>query len=669
MKRAFVSSLALSAMLMASLTAQVRPGASGSPADTPQDTQKTTAIVLGRVVDATTGDPIPDAVVTLTGGRARGAGPGAARGGGAGAVAAGLAFAQRGGAPTPPNRQLTAGDGRFVFHDLAAGSYALSATAPGYLATFNSPGGGGAPTTITLAEGERRNDIKVRLSKPAVVSGTVVDEAGEPAVGVMVRAMRRSPVGGKVRYSAGQLGRTDDRGMYRITSLPPGDYVIAIPQSASTVPAATINSALQGMAAGTGAGSAFLDLAMSQGLNTMGGGVRVGEYLLASNSGTVPVLTSDGKLFVYQSLYYPLAPTPSQASIVKLGSGEDRAGVDFQLRLLPSARISGTVTGPSGPTPNVNVRLLPAGEDVDTDADVANAQSAADGSFAFLGVPAGRYVVRVVKPPRQALPAGLGAMPMVAMVFGEEMTRTSPQDALMLFGETPVSLGATDIDGLAVSLAEGVKLSGRLVFDGATAPPPQLQSLVVFVSPADPRTPSEGGGRQDRPDDQGQFKTAAYPPGKYFVAAGPPQNWIIKSVTAGGRDIFNAPLELKDADVGDIVITYTDKPAQVTGTVADAAGTKSTSATAYLFPSDYRAWIANGMNQRRARSVRTSSTGSYTAASLLAGDYLIAAIEDGDPSQLQDPAFIDAIARLAQRITIGEGDKRTLDLQLVKVPR
>jgi hypothetical protein len=227
--------------------------------------RKATGLVLGRVVDGTTGDPIPDAVVTLTGGRARGAGPGAARGGAAPARGGlGLAGVEVGGVPVPgrggaPNasRQLTGGDGRFVFHDLTAGTYIVNASAPGYLGGFTGPGAAAGPTTVDLAEAERRSDVKVRLWKAAVVSGIVVDEAGEPAVGVMVRAMRRSPLGGKIRYSSGQSGRTDDRGIYRITSLPPGDYVIAIPQSSSTVPAAMINSALQGMASGTGAAPRF----------------------------------------------------------------------------------------------------------------------------------------------------------------------------------------------------------------------------------------------------------------------------------------------------------------------------------------------------------------------------------------------------------------------------
>ena len=87
--------------------------------------------------------------------------------------------------------------------------------------------------------------------------------------------------------------------------------------------------------------------------------------------------------------------------------------------------------------------------------------------------------------------------------------------------------------------------------------------------------------------------------------------WQLKSVTAGGRDAFSAPLEIKDADVSDIVITYTDRIGQVEGKVRNAAGALAANASVVLFPADYRAWIANGMNQRRVRTARSGSTRTY----------------------------------------------------------
>jgi hypothetical protein len=51
------------------------------------------------------------------------------------------------------------------------------------------------------------------------------------------------------------------------------------------------------------------------------------------------------------------------------------------------------------------------------------------------------------------------------------------------------------------------------------------------------------------------------------------------------------------------------------------------------------------------------------------GDYLIVAVDDADVSDNQDTAFFDALARGATRITLGDAEKRSQDLVLVKVKR
>jgi hypothetical protein len=64
-----------------------------------------------------------------------------------------------------------------------------------------------------------------------------------------------------------------------------------------------------------------------------------------------------------------------------------------------------------------------------------------------------------------------------------------------------------------------------------------------------------------------------------------------------------------------------------------------------------------------------SRAGAYAMADLKPGDYLIAALDDSDVGELQDPRFAQAVARVATRITIAGGENRTLDLQIVKVTR
>src|SRR6186713_3368056 len=146
--------------------------------------QTGTGLISGQVVDAATGRPIADATVTINmPQQGRGGGP-AGRGDIAEQMAALMSGGGRG-APGPP-RLLTGGDGRFMFHSLAPGNYSFSATAPGYLAG-NSNALLPSARPIEIGNGERVGDLKIRLTRPAVIAGTVVDEGGEPAVGLTVQ--------------------------------------------------------------------------------------------------------------------------------------------------------------------------------------------------------------------------------------------------------------------------------------------------------------------------------------------------------------------------------------------------------------------------------------------------------------------------------------------------
>ena len=82
------------------------------------------------------------------------------------------------------------GEGRFFFTDLPAGEYYMQATKDGYApGTYGQRRAWGQSQLLSLAEGERLTDVKLRLWKHGVIAGTVVDEAGEPVVGVAVRAL------------------------------------------------------------------------------------------------------------------------------------------------------------------------------------------------------------------------------------------------------------------------------------------------------------------------------------------------------------------------------------------------------------------------------------------------------------------------------------------------
>jgi hypothetical protein len=203
----FIVPIALCVVLATAVAAQQRP-------QTPLPPSTGTAQISGTIVtDEATPRPVRRAVVTLTM------------------------------ASIPIGRSTTTDDaGRFVFTQLPAGNYsAPRASKPGYVAvTYGEKRVNGIGSPITLTEGQRLA-ITFKMMRGAVITGMLIDQ-GRPAAGASVQATAVRVVNG-VRvasdsyYYGGGSGSTDDRGIYRIHSLPPGDYIVAVSRYASSTAA------------------------------------------------------------------------------------------------------------------------------------------------------------------------------------------------------------------------------------------------------------------------------------------------------------------------------------------------------------------------------------------------------------------------------------------------
>lgn len=77
------------------------------------------------------------------------------------------------------------------------------------------------------------------VAAPAgVITGTVTDGSGKPVVGARVRAAARFKrwIGPYYEIAVGPTDDTDDRGRFRLHSLPRGQYVVAVSPQGATVP-------------------------------------------------------------------------------------------------------------------------------------------------------------------------------------------------------------------------------------------------------------------------------------------------------------------------------------------------------------------------------------------------------------------------------------------------
>jgi hypothetical protein len=297
------------------------------------------------------------------------------------------------------------------------------------------------------------------------------------------------------------------------------------------------------------------------------------------------------------------------------------------------------------------------------------------GSYTLLGVPPGSYVVRVTQTPRPAqtnmattiIQTSSGGGSMVVSSTGVAGPLPPVSNDPTLWAAVPLPVGRVDISGVAITLQTGVRVTGRVAFEGSAEKPAAdaLSRIAIIMESADGANPRGGFVSPGRVEASGEFKTAGLPGGKYILRVTPPAGWTLESAMVQGRDISDVPVDLEAADVAGVVITFTDRPTELSGTVQGSQGDEA-NATVMVFPTDVASWSNNGINPRRMRSTRVSQGGSYKLSGLPAGSYYVVALPDEFASDWQEANFLASLAAGAAQATLADGQKKTQDVRLTR---
>lgn len=647
MRRHFPLGLAIPFCLAAAVTAAQAQLAIPSPAT---EFGTGTGVIVGQVVDAATGTGVGGAVVTLANAR----------------------------------RVLTTSSGQFVFARVPAGTHALTASRTGYLDGFlGARRAGGTATPLILADGERRGDAVIRMWRPAAITGTVVDEAGEPVVGVSVTAWRRVSAGGRRRLNPATTTQTDDRGIYRLSRLVPGDYVVLLPTSSVSIPADTVRKFEDELFRGPATNP--LNLARSTMVQTFGqigattamlspGDRRtIGDQVQAMAHSPTPPPAAGARPAVYPTVYFPSVSSLKSATTITVASGQERGGIDLAVRPVPTVRVSGTVSSPSGSASGLPVQLTAAGADEALrPPDAAGTVTDSAGHFTFAAVPAGDYTLRIIQVPRQSSPG----TPLTVQV-GSSMTITSTTAADQgprasedptLWATLPLSVGDADLEGVGVVLRTGGRVTGRLELDGAAAKPTseQLSRIGIVLEPVDGAV-SRIAAVPGRIERDGTFKSAGVAGGRYFVRIlGAPPGWTLKGAFHGEKDLTDFPFEL-EADLNDVVLSYTDRPSSLGGTIQMSGNDGRDGVGVVVFPADTRLWAESSAASRRFRRVSARDDGGFEVAAIPPGSYYVAAIRESAGADWIDPAFLESLAGNASIVQIAEGERAIQNLRVQEV--
>ena len=531
---------------------------------------------------------------------------------------------------------ITDDSGAFAFRNLPAGRYMLSVAKNAWVGTsYGAARPGSAGTPVVVKDGEVLGPITLRLARGAVITGVVTDEAGRPLPRTGVMPFRFAYQNGmRTLIPAGMTSLSDDRGVYRLYGLPPGQYVVG------TSP--------RGPSMGPSAGEIRLttDADIQRALSERGQRRPGGPIPPESRTGTV----------AYAPVFYPGTSISSQASILTVAAGEERSTVDFSVALVPTSRVEGMVVLPEGGVPsNVSVNIIAS------EAGVGGlgmstfrvGRPMPDGRFTFAGMPPGRYtIVSRGSLPGEAPPAGPPGRP------GEMSTPG-------LWAVSDVVLDGHNVSGITLALQPGFTVSGRVEFSGAL-PRPEATRLRVMLSPVQMPGQVNVGAAPASVNADGTFTIGGVAPGQYRANSTIPgtrpdqPGWSLRSAVANGRDILDAPIELRQ-NLSDLVLTFSDRTTELSGSLQDSSARAAPDYTIVVFSADRAHWIPQS---RRVRMIRPSADGAFTLRHLPPGDYLIAALTDLEDGAWTDPSVLQQLAPASIKITLNEGEKKTQHIQV-----
>jgi len=629
MRKVTVFTLVAAAMFAAGLSAQVVGKPPQMPprdaSQPPMQMPKGTASISGTVTSVQGGRPMRRATVRIQS------------------------------ATSPMSRTTSTDDrGNFEIKDLPAGEFTVRANKPGYLEAVygqKNPGSGRPGTPVSLKDAQHLEKLNLTIPKGAVITGTIVDDVGEPAFGVPVRALRWTWRNGEKTLVAAGNATTDDRGIYRIPTLSPGDYIVmATPRADSVNVDQMVAEKLAVEAMANGAAGA--------------GGLRVA----GSPFDFGPSPNDEPPTSGYAPVFYPGTTLSNTATSVAIGPAEEKTGIDVQLQLVSLGTITGTIVGDQKTILATSVELSDANSGL-PGLGVRHASPDATGKFSFTGVAPGSYTLTAKSGSQTTIMTSDGGGS-VMMFMNRTVSRGGgpggPEQgppAPPMWAKTDVAVDGRSKTDVALTMQPGMTVAGHVTFDGTGEIPTDFTNIRLILGTA-AGAGIISGNATGTVNADGSFRLTDVMPGKYKISATPPRGWRANKGEAGGKDALDFLLDVQpNDDLTNVTITFTNKPAELTGTLTDLSGVPTADYTIVLFAADQKFWTPTS---RRIVTTRPSTDGKFSFRDLPPGDYRLAALQDAEPGSWFDPELLKQLLTASTSVTMTEGLKKTQDLRVNK---
>lgn len=545
---------------------------------------------------------------------------------------------------------LSGDDGRFSVEKLPAGTYSIGARKAGWLATTHGatrPGAAGVPVIVTAGA---RVEASLTMFRGAAITGVLRDALGEPVMGLPVIAIEARTGRAAPTATPTELATTDDRGTYRLYGLPPGEYFVVTSPPAG--------------AGRTGMLSTFeVEAALAALTSRPAGAAPEG-----GDGGALPT----SRAVHYAPLFHPGTPHLDQAVAVAVGPGDERTGVDISISPVPVGSLDARVVVDPSLRSGISMELLPAGRTASALASsIRGASAPLAGEWIFTSLPPGRYRVLARAAPGSAPSTQIVQTRMPDGSVRESIQRVIKPPSDYLYGLAEVDVQGDDRASVTLTLQSGGVISGQLRVDPASsAVLPDFSKVTIGLehdgSPF--ASTSRSALLRDAISDvkaDGSFELRGIGPGRFRLTASVPSEsgarWRAASARVDGRDLLDDWLEFGPGlSLTGVTITLTDRSSGIDGVLHSASGQPSSAVSIVVVPVNPTLWRAGA---RRIAAARPRSDGHFTF-DVPPGDYALAAVTDFDPLDLDQPAWLEQIARAGVKVTVAEGDRTKQDIRI-----
>jgi len=369
-------------------------------------------------------------------------------------------------------------------------------------------------------------------------------------------------------------------------------------------------------------------------------GLAPGEYYVSATLRANP-LEQPGDASGYAPTYYPGTGNANEAQQVPVAAGEE-VSIGFSLLAVRLVRISGTVVSQSGEVGGGMVQLVSAG---DTGGGPIGAQGGgiqSDGSFTIANVAPGSYLLNA----RSGGRGGRGG-------------RGVTIDATALeIGSLPLTVGDSDVTGVTISMTRGASIAGTVVTEGTS----QITLANLRVTARQIRDAPGQSFNASGVSANGAFQLSTLTGTVALRVENVPSQWMVKSIVVGPTDVTDGAFELRGTEqLTNARIVLTDRVSELNGTVT-VRNQEAKDSSVVVFAADAALWT---FPTRFVRMARTDAQGHFTLRGLPGGTYLVAAVDYLEEGEWQDPEFLERLREPATRVSVRDGETKTVGLQLL----